>query len=119
MLWLNFCRFLCPTGKAEVGADYTSAMLVVEIIGERYLWVDSICIVQDDEDDLRENIHHMHYIYSEAALTIVVVGGDNADAVMAGLYPASRDIRPLEHVIELVHLVEIEPPLSLTLARST
>jgi hypothetical protein len=105
--------------RQKLARTIRDAMLVVEIIGERYLWVDSICIVQDDEDDLRENIHQMHYIYSEAALTIVAAGGDNADAGMAGLHPASRDIRPLEHVIELIHIVEIEPPLSLTLAKST
>jgi hypothetical protein len=110
---------LVQLDRQSLARTIQDAMLVVETIGEQYLWVDSLCIVQDDENNLIENINRMDRIYSEATITIVAAGGDNADAGLVGLKPASRDIRPLEHVVEMTHLVETEPSLSLTLANTT
>lgn len=40
-------------------------------LGERYLWVDRFCIVQDDETSKHEQIRAMHFVYSSAKFTIV------------------------------------------------
>ena len=61
-------------------------MFVVASIGETYLWVDSLCIIQDDLEDLRHNLREMHRIYSHANLTIAATYGDNADAGIPGLH---------------------------------
>jgi len=46
------------------------AIKVTRMIGVKYLWVDSICIVQDDEDDFRKESENMGRIYQQAILTI-------------------------------------------------
>lgn len=46
------------------------AMVLVRMMGEIYLWVDCLCIVQDDEYT-REEVESMGDIYSGASLTII------------------------------------------------
>ena len=57
---------------ADIGTTIKDAMYLCERIGEQYLWVDGLCIKQDDEDDKARQICNMNQIYSCAVLTIVV-----------------------------------------------
>lgn len=57
------------------------AMHIVRSIGERYLWVDSVCLVSDDEDHLNEQLQMMGSIYACAKLTIVATDGDAWDGL--------------------------------------
>ena len=43
----------------------------VSELGEKYLWVDSLCITQDDEYEKRFQISQMHKIFTFAFLTLV------------------------------------------------
>jgi hypothetical protein len=49
-------------------------------MGEKYLWVDSICIIQDDPVVVNAQINQMDLIYTQAVFTIVAATGQNADA---------------------------------------
>jgi hypothetical protein len=40
-------------------------------LGERYLWVDTACIIQDDLHDKQQQLPIMDSIYSHAALTVI------------------------------------------------
>ncbi|KAK0652325.1 heterokaryon incompatibility protein-domain-containing protein [Cercophora newfieldiana] len=66
------------------------AIEVVKMLGERFLWVDSICIVQDDDDDKERQISVMDRVYETASLTLVLAGGDSADSGIGGLEDGSR-----------------------------
>ncbi|KAK3324927.1 heterokaryon incompatibility protein-domain-containing protein [Apodospora peruviana] len=44
-------------------------------IGKTYLWVDALCIVQDDPDSKAEYIPRMGQIYGQALLTIIGLAG--------------------------------------------
>ncbi|SPO04662.1 related to protein TOL [Cephalotrichum gorgonifer] len=46
------------------------AIIVTRDLGFRYLWVDSLCITQDDEVDKSREISQMASIYKNAAVTI-------------------------------------------------
>jgi len=65
------------------------AMDVCRRLGERYLWVDSLCIVQDAKDK-HDEIGQMDKIYQRAKMTIVAAYGTGADAGLLGVRPASR-----------------------------
>ena len=56
------------------------AISIVERLNERFLWIDALCLVQNDEDDMRSGIDVMDLIYERAALTIIAASGDNANA---------------------------------------
>lgn len=78
------------------------AIKVVQKLGERYLWVDAMCIIQDDPDNVKAQIAGMAVIYGAAVLTIFAVGGNSADAPVAGLEPGSRqDLQRIERIQSL------------------
>ncbi|KAG6355329.1 hypothetical protein INS49_003290 [Diaporthe citri] len=58
----------------------SDAIKVCRIIGLKYLWVDSLCIVQDDPLAVQEQINNMSLVYSQAYLTIVAASGDDCDS---------------------------------------
>ena len=49
---------------------FRDAVAVGRRLGEKYLWIDSLCIVQDDDQDKAREIPRMQAIYEGAALTI-------------------------------------------------
>jgi hypothetical protein len=74
------------------------AMLFVHSIGEEMLWVDSLCIVQDDESVKHDLISDMASIYSGALATIITASGENAGFGLPGVRENSR---VLEHLVEI------------------
>ncbi|KAJ9150280.1 HET-domain-containing protein [Pleurostoma richardsiae] len=86
------------------------AIQLVRDLGERYLWVDSLCIVQDSVSSWRLNAQSMDLIYGNAYFTICAADGDNSDAglVATGFGPESPE-RPLK--------AEILPGLELLVSR--
>ncbi|KAL9111784.1 MAG: hypothetical protein Q9227_003843 [Pyrenula ochraceoflavens] len=67
---------------------FLDAMAVVEKIGAQYLWIDRLCIIQDDEKvggEKEHQIAQMDRIYGEALFTIVAADGKTADAGLAGV----------------------------------
>ncbi|KAF6816028.1 hypothetical protein CPLU01_13987 [Colletotrichum plurivorum] len=63
-------------------------------LGQRYLWIDRLCIVQDDMDTKGEQLDAMGVIYHRAFLTIVALG----DGVTRGLPGVSSRPRPTSYV---------------------
>ncbi|KAE8167929.1 heterokaryon incompatibility protein-domain-containing protein [Aspergillus tamarii] len=55
------------------------AIKVAHGLGERYLWIDALCIVQDDQTVKSKLIEMMDKIYGEAALNIVVATAANPE----------------------------------------
>jgi Heterokaryon incompatibility protein (HET) len=47
-------------------------------IGERYLWVDSMCLIQDNAEDLQKGIAMMSYIYQAAVVTVIAANSPDA-----------------------------------------
>lgn len=66
------------------------AIDLVKLIGEQYLWVDSLCLIQDDDDDMLDGISHMDLVYQCAILTIIAMHGEDANAGLPGVHAGSR-----------------------------
>lgn len=51
-------------------SSFQDAVYVTRMLNIRYLWIDSLCIVQDDEDDWERESAKMASIYQNAYVTI-------------------------------------------------
>ena len=77
------------TGVAQTLKD---AVYVCDMLGKHYLWVDSICIKQDDQSTRQTEIENIDVIYGRAELTIVAASGSHADAGLHGIRKESRKV---------------------------
>ena len=59
-------------------------------LGFEFLWVDSLCIVQDDDESKDNFIPNMHLIYGSAWLTIIAQTAENANTGLQGYRPGTR-----------------------------
>ena len=74
--------------KFKVPQTIADAIEVVKRLGQQYLWVDALCIQQDNEADKTLEILRMDSVYSNAIATIVAAAGDHADAGLCGVGPS-------------------------------
>jgi hypothetical protein len=75
------------------------AVEVTRMIGHRYLWIDALCIVQDDHEDWKREAAKMGSVYESAYLTIAATDGRDGDYSL--LHP-ERDLLNDEYVVELL-----------------
>ena len=59
-------------------------MSVVQLLGERYLWADALCIVQDDNEMKHDQIKDMVSIFANATITIMALQGEDANYGLPG-----------------------------------
>ncbi|KAF8967827.1 heterokaryon incompatibility protein-domain-containing protein [Flammula alnicola] len=85
------------------------AIDLVGLIGERYLWIDSLCLVQDDRADMAAGISKMDLVYQGSLFTIIAAHGEDADAGLPGLQPGSRRVKQ--------RIVEMMPGIEMTFSR--
>jgi len=95
----------------DIPKTISDAMYLVFALGERYLWIDSLCIVQDDTEQKHYYISRMDVIYSNAVATIVALSGKDANAGLPGIRPGSRRPQMIEHTATL-SLVSTPPALN-------
>ncbi|MCJ1461607.1 serine/threonine protein kinase [Pseudocyphellaria aurata] len=82
--------------RQAISQTILDAMTVVQGIDQRYLWVDCLCILQDDDDPEKlEQIKNMDQIYGSAILTIVAADATNANVGLEGVREGSRSVMQL------------------------
>lgn len=77
------------------------AMHITRLLDERYLWVDSLCIVQDDDEEKHRQINGMPSIYANATITIIASQGRDANYGLRGLRGISAARHTNQHVFTL------------------
>jgi hypothetical protein len=76
--------------KTKIPITVRDAMMLCQTIGEEYLWVDSLCLMQDDPQDLARGIKAMASIYERALVTIIAGSGTDANSGLPGVRMGSR-----------------------------
>ncbi|ETN44870.1 uncharacterized protein HMPREF1541_09745 [Cyphellophora europaea CBS 101466] len=76
--------------KLDLSRTVADAILLVQNLGFRYLWVDALCIRQDSMFDKHEQIAQMGFVYQSALFTIIAASGDDCDAGLPGVRPYTR-----------------------------
>ncbi|KIK91230.1 hypothetical protein PAXRUDRAFT_640599 [Paxillus rubicundulus Ve08.2h10] len=103
---------------ASLPATIEDAMVVTRNLGKQYLWVDSLCIEQDNEAEKVLQIGIMSAIYNGAWATLICVSGQSAQSGMPRV-GASRGIIPqLTCKIGGRRLLSVMPTLSRQLSQS-
>lgn len=58
--------------------NFQDAIVVTQRWGIRYLWIDSLCIIQDSPSDWATEASRMHLVYAHAHLTIAAMSAASA-----------------------------------------
>ncbi|KAI0517907.1 heterokaryon incompatibility protein-domain-containing protein [Xylaria bambusicola] len=90
----NVQSFMAPNGLLSIMDQLPKVILdaarLTEQLGERYLWVDALCIIQDDTAFQDLLISAMNTIYENAFLTIFAATGADSNAGLPGVRPTQR-----------------------------
>ena len=70
------------------------AMKVTRTLGLRYLWMDSLCMIQDNKEDMEEELPQMGTYYANAYFTIAA--SSSANTKKSFLKPRDRKFEPQE-----------------------
>ncbi|KAI1207499.1 HET-domain-containing protein [Annulohypoxylon truncatum] len=79
--------------KAErLPGTVADAVKVCRGIGVRYIWVDALCIIQDDEEDWARESFEMSNIFAKSFLSLCILRGDSCSSRFL-TRPDSRTLR--------------------------
>ncbi len=70
------------------------AILLTKKLGERYLWVDSLCIVQDSGDEAMRAIRDMDLVYKQSTLMICAADDRCSRDGLPGVHTTPRKHQP-------------------------
>jgi hypothetical protein len=84
------------TWAARLPDTVRDAIELVHRLGIPYLWVDRLCIVQDDFDRKSPQLEQMGAIYANSYMTLVAADGGDANYGLRGSCPGVSGPRVLE-----------------------
>lgn len=87
---------LNPDQSPTIPRTIYDAIKVTQFLGERYLCVDSICIVQDDQAALYRDLNAMHLIDAKSVLYLVALAGTDGNYGRHGNQEVSAAPRSVE-----------------------
>ncbi|KAF2138579.1 uncharacterized protein K452DRAFT_328760 [Aplosporella prunicola CBS 121167] len=62
----------------ELPRTFQDAITLTRLIGCEFIWIDSLCIVQDDDDDWKEQSYQMADIYSHGYLNLAATAATDS-----------------------------------------
>lgn len=83
----NIQDHYCDISFGSLPQTFRDAVVLTRALDIDYLWIDSLCIVQDDEEDWRREAVMMGSLYQSAALVIVAAGSEDPGG---GLFMCER-----------------------------
>lgn len=78
----NLLRYYTAIPPHELPRTLLDAIHVARCMGFKYLWIDALCIIQDDNEDWLREAVKMTQVYANATLTITTsVGNSSSDGL--------------------------------------
>ncbi|KAI0866557.1 HET-domain-containing protein [Xylaria cubensis] len=74
----------------QIPKTIRDAIQITRRLGETFIWVDSLCIVQDDAVTRGKTLRQMHLIYLSSVVTIIAEHGQNARQGIRGIRGLSK-----------------------------
>ncbi|KAK8249310.1 heterokaryon incompatibility protein-domain-containing protein [Phyllosticta capitalensis] len=78
---------------------FRDAVIFTRGLGLKYLWIDSICIIQEDENDWRKEAGEMFDVYKGSKITLGALFGNDSTAGLRNLDTATK--QQARHVMTL------------------
>ena len=91
--------------NVRVPATIRDAIYLTECLDYNYLWVDALCIVQDNKAEKEVQLNLMDQLYKSATLTIVAAAGGDVWSGLPGVLPGSCSNLQFTESIDGVTLV--------------
>jgi heterokaryon incompatibility protein (HET) len=83
-------RFCANIPWEDLPRTFQDAIVVVLDLGLQYLWVDSLCIIQDDDRDWRKEAASMSEVYANAFITISATASPHSQGSLFGTSQATQ-----------------------------
>jgi hypothetical protein len=71
--------------RSQLPRTISDAIELTSLLGQQFLWVDTLCIIQDEDSIRQLEINQMSAIYANAILTIVASDGQDANHGLRGI----------------------------------
>jgi hypothetical protein len=97
----NIAAFQECIDNKSLTAVFQDCVATAKKFGIDYVWIDSLCIVQDDRADLDEQIQQMHRIYENAILVIAADSSEDGSVPFLGPKAPSKRHSSRAHEVEL------------------
>jgi hypothetical protein len=92
----------------DLSKAFQDAVVLARQLSIRYLWIDSLCIIQDSSNDWRTESSNMGEYYMNALFNIAAVSSSDGSG---GCFLA-RDVLPLTLCPISIHFLEATPKVS-------
>lgn len=73
----NRGAFMESISESELPKTFSDALHITRCFGIKYLWIDSLCIIQEDDEDWRKEAGRMCSVYSGSHLNIAASSARN------------------------------------------
>ncbi|KAF2121431.1 heterokaryon incompatibility protein-domain-containing protein [Lophiotrema nucula] len=83
----NIHEHMLSINYAALPRTFKDAVLTTHRLGIRHLWIDSLCIIQDDIEDWKQESQTMGLLYKEATVVLAAAGSTNPSG---GLFMSGR-----------------------------
>ncbi|KAK0702794.1 heterokaryon incompatibility protein-domain-containing protein [Lasiosphaeris hirsuta] len=70
----NFSHLHSGFPVSDLPKTFQDAVAITLKLGIRYLWIDSLCIIQDEREDVNREIPTMNQVYGNSALNLAATG---------------------------------------------
>ncbi|KAM0229734.1 hypothetical protein ACHAPO_009808 [Fusarium lateritium] len=74
----NYHALTATSPISTLPTTYRDALVVTAALGKQYIWIDSLCILQDDEEDWKSQSSVMGLIYKHSTCNIAAAWAENS-----------------------------------------